>query len=311
VTENEAKSARGVSRNADRRSHYPACLRERQAEMNILPVEKQIQIVTALAEGCSVRATARMIEVEHKTVLRTLLRAGDACAQLLDEKINCVHARRVQVDEIWTYVFKKQARLTPEDHPDLGDQYIFVGMDADSKLVISYLVGKRDAATAYYMIRDLKDRLANRVQLTTDGFRPYLNAVEDNFGADVDYAVLIKLYGSPQTGGPDWYGPPKVVAAMPTRVTGNPDRRYISTSYIERQNLTMRMQIRRFTRLTNAFSKKLSNLKAHVALHFAHYNFVRIHQTLRVTPAMQAGITDHIWTVSNLLTGATSKEQVA
>lgn len=258
------------------------------------------------------RATARMVGVEHKTVLRTLLRAGFACMRLLDEKIVNIRARRVQVDEIWTYVFKKQARLTHKDGPEMGDQYIFVGMDADTKLVISYLVGKRDAASAFYMIRDLKDRLANRVQLTTDGFRPYLNAVEDNFGADVDYAVLIKLYGSPETGGPDWYGPPKVVAALPTLVTGNPDRRYISTSYIERQNLTMRMQMRRFTRLTNAFSKKLPNLKAQVALHFAHYNFVRVHQTLRVTPAMQAGITDHLWTIGELLgAGQESREHAA
>jgi IS1 family transposase len=279
--------------------------------MNVLPVQKQTQIVTALAEGCSVRATARMVGVEHKTVLRILLRAGNACSRLLDEKINHIHAQRVQVDEIWTYVFKKQARLIPGDDPDLGDQYIFVGMDADTKLVVSHLVGKRDAATAFYMIRDLKDRLAHRVQLTTDGFRPYLDAIEDNFGADVDYAMLVKLYGSPQTGGPDWYGPPKVMAAMPTRVTGNPDRRYISTSYIERQNLTMRMQIRRFTRLTNAFSKKLPNLKAQVALHFAHYNFVRVHQTLRVTPAMQAGITGHIWTVEELLTTNQGIKQAA
>lgn len=171
--------------------------------MNILPAEKQIQIVSALVEGCSVRATARLIGVEHKTVLRTLLRAGFACEQLLDEKITNIHAQRVQVDEIWTYVFKKQARLTNEDSRDMGDQYIFVGMDADTKLVISYLVGKRDAATAFYMIRDLRDRLANRVQLTTDGFRPYLNAVEDNFGADVDYATLIKLYGSISGEGPE------------------------------------------------------------------------------------------------------------
>jgi IS1 family transposase len=184
----------------------------------------------------------------------------------------------------------------------MGDQYVFIGMDADSKLVISHLVGKRDATTAFYLISDLKDRLAHRIQLTTDGFRPYLTAVEDNFGADVDYAMLVKLYGSEKRGeqAPEWYGPPRVIAAMPTRITGRPDMRYVSTSYIERQNLTMRMQLRRFTRLTNAFSKKLANLRAAVALHFAHYNFVRIHQTLRVTPAMAAQLTDHLWDLSEL-----------
>jgi len=180
-------------------------------------------------------------------------------------------------------------------------------MDADTKLVISHLIGKRDAATAFHLSSDLKERLAYRVQLTTDGFRPYLNAVEDNFGADIDYAMLVKVYGTEEreAGAPEWYGPPRVIAAMPTPITGKPHPRYISTSYIERQNLTIRMQARRFTRLTNAFSKKLANLKAQVALHFAHYNFVRIHQTLRVTPAMQAGITEHVWELGELLTANT------
>lgn len=271
--------------------------------MNVLPVEKQIQIVNGLIEGCSIRATSRMVGAEHKTVMRTLLRIGQRCADLLDSKIRSIRARRVQVDEIWTYVFKKQAMITSDDPAERGDQYVFIGMDADTKLVISHLIGKRDAATAFYLISDLKDRLAYRVQLTTDGFRPYLNAVEDNFGADVDYAMLVKVYGSEsrEESAPEWYGPPHVVAAVPTPITGRPNPRYISTSYIERQNLTIRMQARRFTRLTNAFSKKLTNLKAHAALHFAHYNFVRIHQTLRVTPAMAAGVTDHLWGIKDLV----------
>lgn len=167
-------------------------------------------------------------------------------------------------------------------------------------------MGKRDATNAFYLIQDLQSRLANRAQLTTDGFKPYLNAVEDNFGADVDYAMLVKVYGREKTGdegeGPAWYGPAKVIVAIPTPIMGDPDWEYISTSYIERQNLTIRMRMRRFTRLTNAFSKKLSNLKAAVAIHFAHYNFIRIHQTLRVTPAMEAGLTGHIWTIEELLT---------
>ncbi len=249
------------------------------------------------------RATARMVGVERNTVTRTLLKIGQRCAELLDRKIRRVPARRVQVDEIWTYIFKKEARITDDDPPERGDQYVFIGMDADTKLVISHLIGKRDATTAFYLMEDLKGRLVYRVQLTTDGFRPYLNAVEDNFGADIDYAMLVKLYGTEkrEASAPEWYGPPRVIAAIPTRITGKPDWAHISTSYIERQNLTLRMQARRFTRLTNAFSKKLSNLCAQVALHFAHYNFVRIHQTLRCTPAMQASLTDHVWDLQELL----------
>ncbi len=271
--------------------------------MNILPLQKQVQVLHALAEGCSIRATARLVGVEHKTVMRVLVRVGQHCARLLDEKIQGVRAHRVQVDEIWTYVLKKQARLNgKDDHAEMGDQYVFAAMDADSKLVISYQVGKRDAATAFYLIQDLQHRLANRVQLTTDGFRPYLNAVDDVFGIDIDYAMMLKMYGSARTErAPEWYGPPRIVAALAMTVMGEPRKQYISTSYIERQNLTIRMQARRFTRLTNAFSKKLANLKAHVALHFAHYNFVRIHQTLRCTPAMAAGITDHLWVMGDLL----------
>jgi len=271
--------------------------------MNILPIETQALIAKALIEGCSIRTTARMVDVEHKTVLRTLVRIGEKCTNFLNDNIRLVRARRVQVDEIWTYVFKKQAQLSCDGPAEWGDEYVFIGMDADTKLVISHLVGKRDATTAYYMMRDLQERLANRVQLTTDGFRPYLNAVEDNFGADIDYAMLVKVYGKETTdkASPEWYKPPQVVAAIPTRITGNPDMRHISTSYIERQNLTLRMQARRFTRLTNAFSKKLENLKAQVALHFAHYNFVRIHQTLRCTPAMAAGLTNRLWSLEELL----------
>ncbi len=272
--------------------------------MNILPFDKQIQVVNALVEGNSIRARARMVGVEHKTVMRVLLRVGDACGWLLNERIRRVRAKRIQVDEIWTYLLVKEKHKTAEHAPEAGDQYVFVGMDSDTKLVISHLVGKRDAATAFNLITDLRSRLANRVQLTTDGFKPYLSAVEDNFGIDVDYAMLVKMYGGDreESAGPAWYGPAKVVAAMLTPIMGRPNWKYISTSHIECQNLTMRMQTRRFTRLTNAASKKLLNLKAQVALHFAHYNFVRVHSTLRVTPAMEAGVTDHVWDVSELLT---------
>ena len=272
--------------------------------MNVLPLEKQTQIANCLVEGTSLRATARLCGVQRNTVGRVLLRIGDRCAWLLNEKLRRIRSRRVEVDEIWTFVFKKQARLSQDDdESQMGDQYVFTAMDAETKLMISHRIGKRDATTAYYLMQDLESRLANRVQLTTDGFRPFLTAVEDTFGSDVDYAVLVKLYGKPSAseGAPEWYGPPKVIAALPTKVMGRPDPRWISTSYIERQNLTMRMQMRRFTRLTNAFSKKLANLKAQVALHFAHYNFVRIHQTLRCTPAMAAGVTDHLWSLEDLV----------
>jgi IS1 family transposase len=246
-----------------------------------------------------------LVGVEHKTVMRVLARAGEASRRLLDSKIRNVKARRVEVDEIWSFVFKKQTRLTEkDDETTMGDQYVFTGMDAETKLMISYLVGKRDAATAFKLIRDLKDRLAHRVQLTTDGFRPYLSAIEDNFGADIDYAMLVKVYGKPKIDeeGPEWYGPARVIAAAPMTIMGEPKFGWISTSYIERSNLSMRMGMRRFTRLTNGFSKKLANLKSAVALYFAHYNFVRIHQSLRVTPAMQAGITNHVWEMEELLT---------
>jgi IS1 family transposase len=292
-----------VSRDADRQSHYRLPSRERQAEMNQLPFEKEVQIANALIEGVSVRATARLLNVEHKTVLRVLQRIGTRCSEFLDKTIRGVRSKRVQVDEIWTYVFKKEARITSNDPAERGDQYVFIALDADSKLAISHTIGKRNAITAYYLMQDLKSRLANRVQLTTDGFRPYLMATEDNFGADIDYAMLVKVYGkgTHDKEAPEWYKPPQVLAAIPTRITGNPEWAHISTSYIERQNLTLRMQARRFTRLTNAFSKKLTNLCAQVALHFAHYNFVRIHQTLRCTPAMAAGLTNHVWELSELL----------
>ena len=274
--------------------------------MNTLPIAKQQAAIQALIEGNSIRSTERMTRIHRDTIMRLLIRVGEGCARFLDSQVKAVHAQRVQVDEIWTYVFKKQARISvDESAAGIGDQYVFVGIDADSKLVISHLVGRRDAASAYYFMRDLKDRLASRVQLTTDGFKPYINAVEDTLGPDVDYAQLVKIYGQPKASSAssrNWYEPVRVIGAVPMNVTGRPRAMGISTSFVERQNLTMRMQMRRFTRLTNGFSKKLDNLKAHIALHFAHYNFVRVHQTLRVTPAMAANLTDHLWTLEELVT---------
>ena len=269
--------------------------------MNVLPMEKQIQIVNALVEGNSIRATARLADVEHKTVLRVLLRVGDRCGQILNEKMRRLPCKIVQLDEIWTFVAKKEKRVTQYDDPaEVGDQYVFVAMDSDSKVIPSFYVGKRNAANTWLFVQDLQTRLTTRVQLTTDGFVPYVNAVEDAFGAGVDYAMLIKTYQEP-SGAEKRYSPGEFVNAKPVPVTGNPKPWLISTSHIERQNLTIRMQLRRFTRLTNAFSKKLENLKAACALHFAHYNFCRVHQTLRVTPAMAAGVVSEIWPLDSLL----------
>jgi IS1 family transposase len=269
--------------------------------MNILPIEKQIQIVSALVEGNSIRAMARMIGVEHKTVMRVLLRVGDRCGQILNERMGRLPCKIVQVDEIWTYVGKHERFLDAEDNPaELGDQYVFVAMDSESKLIPSFLVGKRNAASAWHFAQDLRTRLANHVQLTTDGFRPYLPAIEDAFGGDVDYAMLIKTYSD--RGAVDTrYSPGQIVNALPIPVSGEPKPWLVSTSHIERQNLTIRMQLRRFTRLTNAFSKKLNNLKAALALHFCWYNFCRVHSSLRVIPAMASGIMDEIWKMDALL----------
>jgi len=270
--------------------------------MNVLPMEKQIQILNALVEGCSVRSTARLVGVEHKTVLRVLLRAGERCQQLLDEKMRNLPSRFIQVDEMHGYVQVRQKNLNPARHDELtqGEQYVFIAIDSETKLIPSFIVGKRNAANAYWLMKDLESRLANRVQLTTDGFRAYADAVDATFGTNVDFAMLVKVYAHDEESR-ERYSPSEVVDAVPIPVMGSPEPQRISTSHVERQNLTVRMHLRRFTRLTNAFSKKLSNMKAALAIHFAHYNFCRIHQTIRVTPAMQAGISDHIWTLGELL----------
>ena len=269
--------------------------------MNTLSVEKRVAVISALVEGTSIRSVERMTGVHRDTIMRLLISVGDRCAWLLNEKMRHVRSRLLQVDEIWTFVAKKEKRLVGNDnHREMGDQYVFIALDAESKLVPSFYIGKRTTETAQYFMADLQSRLAHRVQLTTDGFVPYLRAVEDNFGMDVDYAMLIKMFSGNEAGR-ERYSPSDIVRVVPTPISGNPELRYISTSYIERQNLTIRMALRRFTRLTNAFSKKLSNLKAALALHFAHYNFCRIHQTLRCTPAMAAGISDRLWGLEELI----------
>jgi IS1 family transposase len=267
--------------------------------MYTLSVEEKVRVIGALVEGNSIRSIERMTGIHRDTIMRLLLTVGDRCGQILNERMRKLPCRVVQVDEIWTYVGKKERHLTDEDNPlEVGDQYVFVAMDSETKIVPSFRIGKRNAANTWYFMQDLEQRFVYRVQLTTDGFRPYINAVEDAFGVNVDYAMLVKLYGKDES---EPYAPAQIVQSLPIPVMGDPKPGLISTSHIERQNLTMRMQLRRFTRLTNAFSKKLANLKAACALHFAHYNFCRVHLSLRVTPAMAAGISDCIWPLAQLL----------
>jgi len=261
------------------------------AVVNKLSLEKQNQVLSLLVEGASIRSTERITGVHRDTIVRLLARAGDACTRMMDKKLTDLKCEEVEVDELWGYVGKKQKHVRPEDDQrELGDQYIFIAMDAKTKVVCSHLVGKRSLENAIELMRDLQFRVSTRITLTTDGFTPYIPAVEKAFGKDIDFSQLVKVYTRSIAGR---YSPGEFVSAHATTITGNPTR--TSTSYIERQNLTVRMQMRRLTRLTNAFSKKLASLKAAAALHFAHYNFMRVHRSLRVTPAMQAGITDHVW----------------
>ena len=260
--------------------------------VNTLSQEKQTQVLSLLVEGASVRSIERVTGVHRDTILRLMIRAASSCAKIMEEKLANLKLDEVEVDEAWCFVRKKQKRVTFMDNQrEVSDQYVFVAMDAKSKIVPSFLVGKRTAENALQLMRDLQYRVTNRITLTTDGFTPYIEAVEKSFGADVDFAQLVKVYTGDESKR-ERYSPSNFVCSFPTQIMGKSKR--ICTSYIERQNLTMRMQMRRFTRLTNAFSKKLANLKAAVTLHFAHYNFMRVHRSLRVTPAMEAGITDHV-----------------
>lgn len=264
-----------------------------------------LRAIQCLIEGCSIRSTERMTGLHRDTIMQLLILAGERCSKLMDERMRGLKCNYIQCDEIWTFCFKKQRRVRKDDPADFGDQWVFVAIDAETKLIPSFAIGKRSAATTRDFVDDLAQRIDNRVQITTDGFRFYVNAIERSFGADVDFAQLVKLYGDyGQHDSATKYSPSPILEVISKVKQGNPDEDHISTSYVERQNLTMRMQMRRFTRLTNAFSKKLDNLKFAVALHFAFYNFCRVHKTLRVTPAMEAGITDHVWTVQELLIAA-------
>lgn len=271
-----------------------------------IELSKAVQVLALLTEGMSIRAISRTTGVHKTTILALLLTVGKKCQRVFDDTVRNLKPRFVQADELWSFVHTKEARLSSDDPREWGDAYTFMALDSETKLILSYHVGKRDGASALQFVRDLSERINPffRCQVTTDGFRPYINAIEEYFGANVDYAQLLKIYGKAQGEAPDWYAPTKVVDAIPVCVSGNPKIERISTSHVERANLSVRMHLRRFTRLTNAFSKKLDNLRAAVALFMAFYNFVRVHQTLRVTPAMQAGLTDHIWTMQELLEAA-------
>ena len=269
--------------------------------MNKLQIDKQAAVINLLIEGCSIRSTERLTGVHRDTIMRLIVRVGDSCKRLMNETMRNLTCRHVQVDEIWSFIGKKQRHLKATDNPlRTGDMWTFVALDSDTKIVPTYLVGKRTSENAHVFLKDLSSRLDSRIQLSSDALKAYIDATEAAFGGDVDYGQIVKSYEA-DTIGPGRYSPPHVIRADKERINGNPDFMRISTSHIERQNLTIRMSMRRFTRLTNAFSKKLENLKAAVALHFAHYNFVRIHQTLRVTPAMEAGITDRLWTIQDLI----------
>jgi IS1 family transposase len=271
--------------------------------MNRLSTAKRVAVISALVEGCSVRSTSRLTGVAKGTILRLLASIGRACAEYQNTAIRNIRANRVQIDEIWSFVGCKERNITADvlkRNPQAGDAWTFVAIDADSKLVLSWLVGTRDTGSATEFCQDVADRLANRIQLTTDGHRMYLSAVEDSFGAAIDFAQMQKVYGRDEQA-EKRYSPAICIGCETRIVSGDPDPMHISTSYIERQNLTMRMNIRRFTRLTNAFSKKLENHMHSVALFYMHYNFVRIHQTLRVTPAMEAGLAKTPWTLADII----------
>ncbi|MCI0448938.1 MAG: IS1 family transposase [Chlorobi bacterium] len=267
--------------------------------MNKLSVEKQISILSLLVEGNSLRSITRILNVDMETVLRLLVIAGKKALEIHDSLVNNIKSKLVQCDEIWAYVGKKQKQLTFEqryyDNSDFGDQYTFVAIDAETKLVTNYLVGKRTYENTISFIRDMNARIITRFQLTTDSFQPYYNAIRSTFGNEIDYAQIHKVFNEPENA-EKRYSPAQIKKIQIIPLIGEPKLEFISTSYVERQNLTMRMNMRRFTRLTNAFSKKLENLKHAVALHFFCYNFMRMHRTIRATPAMKAGISNTFWT---------------
>ena len=273
-----------------------------QIRMNKLPLAKRVLILSLLCEGSSMRSISRLADVSINTVTKLLVDAGEACLAMHDELVRDVKSANVQCDEIWSFCYAKQGNLPKATNAplDSGDVWTWTAIDADTKLIVSYFVADRTTHSAIQFMDDLRARLSGRVQLSTDGHRAYLRAVEGAFGDDVDYAQLVKLYGPTPGGVAGRYSPAACVGARKDVVSGNPDKALISTSYVERANLTMRMSMRRFTRLTNGFSKKIDNHVYALALYFAFYNFCRIHKTLKVTPAMAAGITSELWSMEDI-----------
>lgn len=272
--------------------------------MNITPIEKRTQIINLLVEGNSMRATSRIADCSINTVTKLLIDVGTACSEYQDRVMRNLTCKLIQCDEIWSFCYCKQKNVSPEHEGVLGhgDVWTWTAIDPISKLVPSFAVGKRTAEYAKVFIDDLASRLAGRVQLTTDGLKVYVNAVEEAFGMDIDFAQLVKIYGTDGviTSDARRYSPSEFTGSEKHVKMGDPDMKQVSTSHVERQNLTMRMSMRRFTRLTNCFSKKVENLEHMVALHFMHYNFVRIHKSLHTTPAMMAGVSDKLWSIAEI-----------
>jgi len=271
--------------------------------MNKLPISKKVQIINLLVEGSSLRATSRIADVSINTVTKLLVDVGRACEKFNDEKVRGIKASKIQADEIWSFVYSKQKNVPDGMENEAGDVWTWTALDSDSKLIVSWFVGDRTAVSANTFMQDVASRLSNRVQLTTDGHSAYLSAVDNAFANDIDFAQLVKIYGASEGESQTErkYSPAECRGAKKTVITGNPDEKYISTSHVERQNLTMRMHMRRFTRLTNAFSKKIENHCYAIALHFVYYNFVKIHKTLRVPPAMEAGLIKRLMTIEDIV----------
>ena len=271
--------------------------------MNKLDSIARAQILHLLCEGQSIRAITRVTGASKNTVIKLLVDAGKACMAFHDANVQNVASKRIQVDEIWSFTYAKQKNVAAaKAAPDgAGDTWTWTAIDADSKLIVSYFVGGRDGECAMWFIDDLRSRLANRVQLTSDGHKAYLQAVEGAFGADIDYAILNKIYGASSESAKGHYSPAECIGAKKERIEGKPAMEHVSTSYVERNNKTMRMHMRRFTRLTDGFSKKVENHAYAVALHMMYYNFVRLHTTLRTTPAMAAGVTTRLWEIGDIV----------